>query len=212
MKKHLTGNVKTTTLKKRRRSITRLPDWLVRIKGWFYARRGKGACDAEIDRLRQRCFTVEHSMCSELEGAIIQLHVDSSLFQLKAAGKAEKPASPPDDASPIDLRAANSAKARYEAEINASKSAKESIIKIHEELISAEHCFYQDVEQLRNYTTAKIDAFITGIRTRKKAELSDYRMNDDVAFDGTAYSDYRKVHEANDRAREAFLEKLKEVQ
>lgn len=198
--------VKAMSLKKRRRAITRLADWVARIKGWLCARKGKNACDAEIARLQQRCFAVEHSMCDELEQSILQLHVDSSLFWLKSSNIEKRPEIPAPGADPIALRSSAAAKNRYEASESAAKSAKQSIVRIHEMLISAEHCFYQNVEHLRAYTSAKIDAFTTGVRSNKKAQLTDYRVNEPVIFDGTAYSDYKHVHEANDHIRADFLE------
>lgn len=207
-----TGTARDLPLKKRRQAITRLPDWILRAKGWFYARKGAHACDAEIDRLRQRCFAVEHTMCAELEESILQLHVDSSLLQLNATHKEDKPAPPVGEPDAIQIRAAEAANARYEAARNCVANAKDGVVRINETLISAEHTFYQNIESLRAFAMAKIHAFVTGIRSNKRVKLSDYRLNDLLLFDGTAYSDYKNVHEADDKARNDFLEKLREVQ
>ena len=150
-------------------------------------------------------------MCEELEQSILQFHVDSGLSLLKSTHKENPPAPPSPDDGPIALRTAEAAQHRYEATIATAKVAKESIVRIHEILISAEHSFYQNVEHLRSYTSAKINAFVTGVRSSKNAQLSDYRKGENVVFEGTAYTTYKQVHEANDLIRAEFLEKLKEV-
>lgn len=200
---------KTISLKKRRRSISRLPEWLQRIKGWLTARKGSAACDAEIERLRQRCLKAEHGMAKELERTLLPLHINSGVTWLKTTRKPEKADTTRSTDNPIALRAAEAMKSRNTAITSAAAQAKEEVIAIHETILSAESCFYQNVEFLRAFTTAKISAFITGVRSHKKARLGEYRSGGTVVFHGTAYSDYKEVHEANDRVREEFLNKLK---
>ena len=200
--------IKTTPLKKRRTAVTRMPDWLVRLKGWVWAKKGVGACEAEIARLMSRCAAVENSMCAELEGAILQLRIDSSVCQLKANHTGKKPGPPSDNASPIELRAVHAAATNYDAKQNAAEAAKENIAKIHEDLLSKEGAFYQEIEHICAFTRSKIFAFVSGVRSCKRTKLADFYRDDTVVFNDTAFTYYKRVHEANDRAREYFLDKL----
>ena len=192
--------------------ITRMPDFLLKLKGRANAFRGEAVVDANIDRFYDRLYAIEHEEAVNTENTLYEVRKNAAgcISEIRT-DKADIEATPAvlEEKKDADVRANlrnKSAKNRASSSILSSTS---EIVAANELIISESVRLQQRIGKTRDLAEAKIHAYITGVRSGRK--LKGYEMKSRNP-NNHAVELYEEKHRELDEAIKAVSYKiLKEV-
>ena len=162
---------------------TRMPDFVLKLKGTGDAKRGAGVVNASINKLCRKEAVIETDECMMCETSL-------SLSRKKAAkllNSLEK------EETRLTRNSENNSGS--DPEIIRSKDESVGILcELNQEIITAETILSERIKQLREKTAAKIQVYIEGVRRT----LAEYDFPDKSNFDDSAVELYEKRHAALD--------------
>ena len=185
MKKHTHWkNAKT-------KSVTILPQFILKMKGKFDGNKGIGVVDATIDKLYKKEAAIEAAECIACEKCLYEPRKTAAKL-LKVIENAEKRLT----GMPVNIEGAGSDIVRSNRRNTSNKttaiacisSGTENLCEINQDIVSCETILEERIKKLRNKTSAKIHSYISGVRT----VIQDYNSN--CVFDDSAMVIYNERH------------------
>lgn len=196
-------NINYTSNSKKVKSVTYLPGWILRIKGRFDSKKGKGVCDEYIHRLTKKLAAMEADEVIDAENALHAVRKEAAVtitgFSEQKAALAKIPENTGKDTVETIRNNRRNSKRRSDV-INELKTSVEKLTNINEQIINVNTVMDERIYKMRNNAAEKIHAYIVGIRC---GSLDDYRYDLSEA-DNYAEEIYRTKHEKLD-------EKIREI-
>lgn len=152
----------------------RMPAWILKLKGRIDSRKGKGVCDEFLLKLAKKEATLEANatICAEnalnstrKAGASAIVKLSDKKMYIKNAPITEK------STSPQSIRANRASNAQLSSNKGAAKIAMEELSQINETIIYIDTILEERIEKIRNHTSEKCHAYISGVRAGK---MPDY--------------------------------------
>lgn len=182
---------------KRVKPVTRMPGWILRIKGRGDSRKGKGVCDEYICRQRRRLGVAESREVIRAENRLFSPRKEAAvlLARLSELTKAQADIISYNRDSRAETIRMNRRNAQRRAE--ASEEIREIVKKltmINEMLINTDLILDEKINKLRSGLEEKLHAYAAGVRAGK---LPDYEYEKGDG-DDSAREIYRNRHDGLD--------------
>lgn len=190
------GSVKYTNNSKKMKSVTRLPGWILKIKGNVDSKKGKGVCDEYIRRLTKKQASLEADEVIAAENALHDVRKEAAVILTGFSEQKEAMMNIPENTTgntPEVIRSNRRNNRRREEAISSLKSSIEKLTMINEQIINTNTVLDERLNKMRNNTAEKIHAYTVGIRC---SNLPEYQF---------------ELSEMNDHAREIYLKKHEEL-
>lgn len=190
------NNLKAFKKGKKIKSATKLPNFILKIKGKFDSRKGKTVPDAYIDKLKSKCESIENNEAIVAEEILFEDRKNgavciSNISEVKAKLSSQS------DTSSLSGAAAIRENRRKNAEMSGNAAKINNCIQqlngINEHIINIDTILDERITRLRKKSHEKINVYISGVRSGK---LKDYEC--DFEFSNDAQTIYRKKHEKGD--------------
>lgn len=184
---------------KKIRSVTRMPGAFLRIKGRIDARCGQGVCDAYISKLRSRLAAVESREVACAENELFSLRKEAAAIltslpeKMRKLRELEEVPERTDGMSIEEIRLGRKNAEKRDALEADIHLALESLTSINETITNTESILEERIHRARNLADAKIESYISGVRSGRQ---SGYRMTSPA--DDRARESYRMKHEMLD--------------
>lgn len=195
---------------KRTKSVTRMPGWILKIKGKFDSRKGKGVCDTYIFRLNKKLTVLESREAILAEKWLFESRRKAALVLTGFAEQkkiSEKISDGLETGSVEDIRANRKNTEKRNFAKAGLKNSMENLTIINEQIISVNMILDERINKMRNKAEEKIHAYISGVRSGK---LENYEHNAENR-DDTAREIYKANHEDLDnRIRKVVAFKMDE--
>lgn len=180
--------------KKRIRSVTHMPCFILKLQGLLDSRKGETVAAARIERMKDRCAAIENLECLEFEDRLFEVRMQAS-DSLACLSRSKKDAvRDPGEKAPAnvhEMRAQSRREARRRgSEANAAEQLRK-LYQYREILTRGETDLEERILKTRNKALVKIDAYVKGLRSGK---LPGYEP--DLTFSDAACSTYRAKHAA----------------
>ena len=152
------------------KTVTRIPDFLLRLKGKIDAFCGETVVDANVARYYDRLYAIEHEEAAYTEFKLRKVRMKAAnCISAINAGKADIASLPSavEEKHDSDVRANlrnRNAASRIASSISVSRN---EIIEAQELIISAKVILEQRIGTIRDLAEAKIHAYVTGVRSNK---------------------------------------------
>ena len=153
------------------KTVTRIPDFLLRLKGKIDAFCGETVVDANVARYYDRLYAIEHEEAAYTEFKLRKVRMKAAnCISAINAGKADIASLPSavEEKHDSDVRANlrnRNAASRIASSISVSRN---EIIEAQELIISGKVILEQRIGTIRDLAEAKIRAYVTGVRSNKK--------------------------------------------
>lgn len=182
---------------KRVKPVTRMPGWILRIKGRRDSRKGKGVCDEYICRQRRRLGVAESREVIRAENRLFSSRKEAAvlLARLSELTKAQADIISYNRDSRAETIRVNRRNAQRRAA--ASEEIREIVKKltmINEMLINTDLILDEKINKMRSGLEEKLHAYAAGVRAGK---LPDYECVKG-AEDDSAREIYRNRHDGLD--------------
>lgn len=180
----------------RTKSPTALPYFILRFKGKLDGEKGSGIVDASIEKFHKKEASIEAEECVTCENYLSSARKKAARL-LKSIEQADKKlASIPDeskDSGPAPTRTSRK-------NTGLKNTAIDNLCEINQEIITVETLLEERIKKLRDKSSAKFEAYISGVRT----VISDYHSKS--IFNDNAFDIYHKRHIILDNAIKAVVE------
>lgn len=189
MIKTKTGNYASDS--KKTESVTKMPGMFLTLKGRIDSRYGRGVCDAYISKLRNRLAAIESKEVVCAENELFSLRKKAAAILASFPEKAKKLKEIPERTRGMsieEIRMDRKNAEKKEALETDIHLAMESLTSINETIINTESILEERIHRARNLADAKMQSYISGIRSGKQ-------------------KDYCMMNPADDRAKEAYYQK-----
>lgn len=176
--------------------VTRMPDCLLKFKGKLDSKRGSTVPDAYIDRLIRTCEAIENKEAITAEGILSNDRKHSAVAIYNISEKKKFLDNKP------EMKENTSAKAirdnrRRASQISSAESTIESgyatLFNVHQNIVNIDTVLDERITKIRKKVSAKINVYISGVRSGK---LKDYSA--DFEFLDDAYEIYKQKHSDDD--------------
>lgn len=191
-------------------SVTRLPGWILELKGKLDSGKGKGVCDEYIKSLNRKLVMMESDEALSAENSLFDARKEAALiltgFPEQKKTLAEMPVKQNGDSAEAIRANRRSAERKGTAKAG-MKSALENLTAINEQIINVDTVLEERINKLRSNTREKNHRYMAGIRAGK---LKDYEY-DLTEVDDSAKEIYQSKHEKSDqKIRDVIYRKMEE--
>lgn len=193
--------MKNAYFPKKIKQVTRMPNFLLHLKGRWDSRHGDGTCKSRITIFHKKMIFLESQEVIAAENALFPARKEAAII-LAALQEQQKKISgngtPDPGESPaitVDAirRERRGIREREDAKM-AWKDSVERLSVIHETIINVNTILDERINKIRSSASVKIHAYITGIR---KGKLKDFDFM--AEEDDSARRIYEKKHQELDR-------------
>ena len=190
-------NGKYASNSKRIKSVTRLPGWILRVKGRLDSKKGKGVCDEYIHHLSRRLVAMESEEAICAENGLFEDRKKAAAILAGFSEKEELLDREPDSKQAGNdveaIRAGRRDAEKKEAARSGLRNAIENLTVINQQIINTDIVLDERINKMRSKAAEKIHAYVVGIRC---GELGEYTCD---------------LSEPEDSAREIYTEKHREL-
>lgn len=185
------------------KSVTRMPNCLLKLKGKLDSKRGSTVADAYIDKLKRKCEAIENVEAITAEGLLSDDRKRSSAAIYNISEKQKFLDNKP------EIKENTSAKAirenrRTAGQISSAKSSIESgyatLFNVYQNIVNIDTVLDERITKNRKKALEKVNVYISGVRSGK---LKDY--NADFEFLNDAYEIYKQKHSEDDERIRAII-------
>ncbi|MEY8428026.1 hypothetical protein AALA00_09990 [Lachnospiraceae bacterium 46-15] len=196
---------------KRTKSVTRLPGWILRIKGKLDSKKGKGVCDEYIHHLSKRLVVMESAEVIRAENGLFEDRKKAAAVLAGFSEQKELLDREPDGrqkGSDVEAIRANRKDAeRKEAARSGLRDGIENLTVINEQIINTDTVLDERINKMRSKAAEKIHAYVVGIRC---GELREYTCDLSAPEDSAREIYIAKHRELNEKIRMVIAGRGKE--
>lgn len=192
---------------KKVRTITKMPDCFLRLKGWFNAFRGETVVDANIDRYYNRLYAIEHEEVTCTEAKLYSTRSNAAnCIAVICSSTADIAASPPmlEEATDTDVRENQKNRGEKNRAVSSVALSTATIVKANELIISESVHLEERIEKTRDLAEEKISTYISSVRSNKR--LIEYAVKTRKAHNPIEF--YEEKHRILDEAIKAIAYKI----
>lgn len=177
---------------KRTEQVTRLPGWILKIKGRWDSRHGQGVCDEYIIKFLQKLSAIESNEIVTAENVLCPHRKEAAVLLTSFAEKKKQYENTPSGMKENTVESIR-ANRRNMAKRNSAKqvinSAIEKLTVINETIVSVDTVLDERINMTRKKAGEKIRAYVMGVRCGK---LKEYNIPEGA--DDSAREIYHKKH------------------
>lgn len=185
------------------RSVTRIPNCLLKLKGKLDSKRGSTVADAYIDKLKRKCEAIENVEAIAAEGILSDDRKRSSAAIYNISEKQKFLDNKPEMNENTSAKAIRKNR-RTAGQISSAQSSIEAgyttLFNVYQNIVNIDTVLDERITKNRKKTLEKVNVYISGVRSGK---LKDY--NADFEFLNDAYEIYKQKHSEDDEKIRAII-------
>lgn len=187
-------------------AVTKMPNFLLKIKGKLDSRKGSSVPDAYIDKLKRKCESIENIEVITAENILVgdRKNAAVAVCNIAESQKAleNKPAKTEGN-SPKAIRENRRRANQISSTESSIKSGHSALINAFQNIVSTETVLKERITNTRKKTSEKINVYVSGVRSWKLKEYSpDFDFLDD------AFETYKNSHFEEDKIIRETIESM----
>ena len=187
-------------------AVTKMPNFLLKIKGKFDSRKGSSVPVAYIDKLKRRCESIENMEVITVENILVDDRKNAAVAIYNIAESQKELDNKPgkiDGSSPKAIRENRRRANQISSTKSSIKSGHTTLINAFQNIVSTETILNERITNIRKKTSEKINVYVSGVRSWKLKEYSP-----DFNFLNDAFETYKKSHFEDDKVIRNTIESI----